>query len=142
MQKELEMLSQGVDKPAKPFIAIIGGAKVSDKIAVIENLLKKADKIIIGGAMAYTFLKAQNPKVEIGTSRFQPEYLDFAKEMLKKAKGKIVLPVDHAISKDFADNKRIETKDINIPEGYMALDLGPKSIKLYEQTLKGAKTVV
>lgn len=142
MEKELRMLSTALDKPAHPFVAIIGGAKVSDKIAVIENLLTKADHIIIGGAMAYTFLKAQDANITIGKSRFQEEYLEFAKKMLAEANGKIVLPIDHAISTDFADNARQVTEGVNIPEGYMALDLGPKSIELYANTLKNARTVV
>ncbi len=143
MEKELSALSKGLDKPLKPFVAIVGGAKVSDKIAVIENLLKKADKVLIGGGMSYTFLSAQGYK--IGNSLVEKEFLPLAKELLKKAKGKIVLPIDHAISSKFADEKRIVTtgKDaINVPDGYMGLDLGPKSINLYAEALKGAKTVV
>lgn len=143
MEKELSALSQGLDKPAKPFVAIVGGAKVSDKIAVIENLLKKADKVLIGGGMAYTFLATQGYK--IGNSLVEKDFLPLAKELLKKAKGKIVLPVDHAISAKFGDEKRQVTsgKDaINVPDGFMGLDLGPKSIKLYAEALKGAKTVV
>lgn len=140
VQKELDMLGKGLNNPAHPFIAIIGGAKVSDKIAVIENLLKKADKVLIGGGMAYTFLKVQG--YTIGSSLFEAEFQDLAKDLLAKGKGKLVLPIDHAISSAFADNKRAVTNDVNVPEGFMGLDLGPKSIALYEKELQGAKTVV
>ncbi len=140
VQKELKMLSKALENPARPFIAIIGGAKVSDKILVIENLLQKADKIIIAGGMGYTFQKARG--YEVGSSMVENDYIDFAKKMLKKAKGKIILPIDHAISKSFADNKRKVTTGINIPKGFMGLDIGNKSIKMYQETLKGVKTVV
>ena len=140
VQKELKMLSKALENPARPFIAIIGGAKVSDKILVIENLLQKADKIIIAGGMGYTFQKARG--YEVGSSMVENDYIDFAKKMLKKAKGKIILPIDHAISKSFADNKRKVTAGINIPKGFMGLDIGNKSIKMYQETLKGVKTVV
>ena len=140
VQKELEMLSKGLDKPTSPFIAIVGGAKVSDKIAVIENLLKKADKVLIGGGMAYTFLKSQGH--EIGNSLLEEDYINLAKELLSKSNGKIVLPVDHAISKEYKDNKREITDSIDVPSGFMGLDLGDKSIELYKKELEGAKTVV
>ena len=140
VQKELKMLSKALENPARPFIAIIGGAKVSDKILVIENLLQKADKIIIAGGMGYTFQKARG--YEVGSSMVENDYIDFAKKMLKKAKGKIILPIDHAISKSFADNKRKVTAGINIPKGFMGLDIGNKSIKMYQETLKEVKTVV
>ena len=140
VQKELKMLSRALENPARPFIAIIGGAKVSDKILVIENLLQKADKIIIAGGMGYTFQKARG--YEVGSSMVENDYIDFAKKMLKKAKGKIILPIDHAISKSFADNKRKVTAGINIPKGFMGLDIGNKSIKMYQETLKEVKTVV
>ena len=140
VQKELEMLSKGLDKPTSPFIAIVGGAKVSDKIAVIENLLKKADKVLIGGGMAYTFLKSQGH--EIGNSLLEEDYINLAKELLSKSNGKIVLPVDHAISKEYKDNKREITDSIDVPSGFMGLDLGDKSIELYKKELQGAKTVV
>ena len=140
VQKELKMLSKALKNPARPFIAIIGGAKVSDKILVIEKLLQKADKIIIAGGMGYTFQKARG--YEVGSSTVENDYINFAKKMLKKAKGKIILPVDHAISRSFADNKRKVTDGINIPKGFMGLDIGKKSIKMYQETLKGVKTVV
>ena len=140
VQKELEMLGKGLDHPAKPFIAIVGGAKVSDKISVIENLLKKADKILIGGGMAYTFLKAQGH--EIGNSLLEADFIDLAKKYLSENGDKLVLPVDHAISSGYADNPRQVTEGIDVPAGTMGLDLGTKSIKLYEEALNGAKTVV
>jgi len=140
VQNELEMLGKGLDKPVKPFVAIIGGAKVSDKIAVIENLLTKADKILIGGGMAYTFLKAQGHAV--GNSLVEDDYIDLAKKFLAESNGKILLPIDHAIASTYADEDRKVTDGIDIPEGTMALDLGDKSIKMYEESLTGSKTVV
>ena len=140
VQNELEMLGKGLDKPEKPFVAIVGGAKVSDKIAVIENLLKNADKILIGGGMAYTFLKAQGH--EIGKSLVEMDYLDMAKKFLAESNGKLILPIDHAISSEYADNEREITEGIEIPADKMALDIGTKSIALYEKSLVGAKTVV
>ncbi len=140
VQKELEMLGKGLDMPAHPFVAIVGGAKVSDKIAVIDNLLLKADKILIGGGMAYTFLAAQGHK--IGDSLIEKDFIDMAKGFLERGGNKLLLPIDHAISKGYADNTREITEFIEIPDGYMALDIGTKTIALYEQTLEGAKTVV
>ncbi len=140
VQNEVKMLSQGLDAPKSPFVAIVGGAKVSDKIAVIENLLVKADKILIGGGMAYTFLAAQG--YTIGSSLLEADYIDMAKKFLAEGANKIVLPIDHAISTGFADNERKCTEGIDVPEGYMGLDLGDKSIELYKKALEGAKTVV
>jgi phosphoglycerate kinase len=141
MEKELFYIGDAVDKPAKPFVAILGGAKVSDKIGVIENLLKKADKILIGGGMAYTFMKSLGYK--IGTSIVEDDKLDLAKSLLDKADGRIILPVDLVVSKEFAPDAshRITTyKDIQDDE--MGLDIGPKTVKLFTKELKGAKTVV
>ncbi|MCP4336290.1 MAG: phosphoglycerate kinase [Mycoplasma sp.] len=140
VQNEVEMLAKGLDKPEHPFIAIVGGAKVSDKIAVIENLLEKADKILIGGGMAYTFLKVMG--FNVGNSLLEEDYLELAKKFLDEGKDKIILPIDHAISSSFADNERKITEGQDIPEGFMGLDLGDKSINQYENSLKGAKTVV
>ncbi|CAM9125357.1 phosphoglycerate kinase [Mycoplasma todarodis] len=140
VQNEVKMLSQGLDTPKAPFVAIVGGAKVSDKIAVIENLLVKADKILIGGGMAYTFLAAQG--YAIGTSLLEADYIELAKKFLAEGGDKLVLPIDHAISTGFADNARQCTEGIEVPEGYMGLDLGDKSIELYKKALEGAKTVV
>jgi len=134
------MLGKGLDNPKAPFVAIVGGAKVSDKIAVIENLLQKADKILIGGGMAYTFLKAQGHA--IGNSLLEADYIDMAKGFLDKGGDKLVLPVDHAIASTYADEPRKVTEGIDVPEGTMGLDLGDKSIEIYKQALQGAKTVV
>ncbi|KAJ3616196.1 hypothetical protein Zmor_012007 [Zophobas morio] len=132
------MLSKGIDEPEHPFVAIIGGAKVSDKIGVIDNLLKKADKIIIGGGMAYTFFKAQGHA--IGKSLVEEDKIELAKEYLEKSNGKIILPVDSACAPEFKDVKAIfEGEDL--PDNLMGLDIGPKSIELFQETLKGAKTV-
>lgn len=141
VQKEVEMLSKAVDTPERPFIAIIGGAKVSDKIAVIDNLLKKADKVIIGGGMAYTFMKAQGGN--IGTSLLEEDRVELAKEYLAKAGDQIVLPVDNVCADKFDENANTQVcKSGEIPEGWMGLDIGPKTIELFRETLQGAKTVV
>ncbi|WP_338983870.1 phosphoglycerate kinase [Spiroplasma endosymbiont of Othius punctulatus] len=139
VEKELSALAAGIDKPAKPFIAIIGGAKVSDKIGVIDNLLKKADKILIGGGMAYTFFKAQGHN--IGKSLCEEDKVALAKEYLAKANGKIILPVDSANNTDFKDSKATFS-GVDLPDDMMGLDIGPKSIELFKNELKGAKTVV
>ncbi len=141
MERELRYIGGAVDNPTHPFIAILGGAKVSDKIGVIENLLKKADKILIGGGMAYTFMKSIG--YAIGTSIVEDDKLDLAKSLLDKAEGKIVLPVDLVVTKEFkADaDSRVTTYE-NIEDDEMGLDVGPKTIDLFEKELKGAKTVV
>lgn len=143
IQKELKFLGNAVESPVKPFVAILGGAKVSDKIAVINNLLDKVNTIIIGGGMAYTFLKAQG--YEIGTSLVEEDRLDYAKEMIAKAeeKGvKFLLPVDHRIAAEFKDVEAVVTEDQNIPAGSMGLDIGPKTDVLYANAIKDAKTVI
>ncbi len=141
VQKEVEMLGKAVDTPERPFVAIIGGAKVSDKIAVIDNLLKKADKVIIGGGMAYTFMKAQGG--EIGTSLLEADRVELAKEYLEKAGDQIVLPVDNVCADKFAEDANTQVcKSGEIPEGWMGLDIGPETIELFRKTLEGAKTVV
>ena len=141
VQKEVEMLGKAVDTPERPFVAIIGGAKVSDKIAVIDNLLKKADKVIIGGGMAYTFMKAQGG--EIGTSLLEEDRVELAKEYLAKAGDQIVLPVDNVCADKFAEDANTQVcKSGQIPEGWMGLDIGPETIELFRKTLEGAKTVV
>lgn len=141
VEKEVTMLGKAVDNPERPFIAIIGGAKVSDKIAVVDNLLKKADKVIIGGGMAYTFMKAMGG--EIGTSLLEEDKVALAKEYLDKAGDKLVLPVDNVCADKFAADADIQVCESGkIPEGWMGLDIGPKTIKLFEETLQGAKTVV
>lgn len=141
VQKEIENLSAAIDNPKRPLVAILGGAKVSDKIAVIENLLKIADKILVGGGMAYTFLKAQGK--EIGTSLLEEDRLEMAKEFLAKADGKLILPVDSVVANAFENATEVKTvSNDEIPEGFMGLDIGPKSVELFKEELQGAKTVV
>jgi len=141
VEKEVTMLSKAVHNPERPFVAILGGAKVSDKINVIENLLTTADKVIIGGGMAYTFLKAQGK--EIGTSLCEVDKIDMAKEFLAKASDKLVLPVDFRVAKEFSEEcDNYITDENHIPSDYMGLDIGPKSIELFKEALQGAKTVV
>jgi phosphoglycerate kinase len=144
IQKELKFLGNAVENPQRPFVAILGGAKVSDKINVINNLLEKVDTLIIGGGMSYTFQKAQG--YTIGTSLLEEDKLDYAKEMIEKAKEKgvkLLLPVDNVVGEKFAeDTEAIITEDQNIQEGYMGLDIGPKTSKLYAEEIKKAKTVV
>ena len=143
IQKELKFLGEAVENPVRPFTAILGGAKVSDKIAVIEQLLEKVDNLIIGGGMAYTFLKAQG--YEIGTSLCEDDRMDYAKEMIAKAEAngvKFLLPVDHRIADGFKDVEATVTEDQNIPAGFMGLDIGPKTEALYAEAIKDAKTVI
>lgn len=140
VEKEVDMLGKAVDKPAHPFVAIIGGAKVSDKIGVIENMLEKADKVIVGGGMAYTFEKALGHK--IGNSLCEDDKIELAKATLEKGKGKIVLPVDTVIADAFSNDANTEVVEGDVPDGWMGLDIGPKSIELFKETLNGAKTVV
>ncbi len=143
LEKEIEYLGQALESPEKPFVVILGGAKVSDKIGVIENLLKKADALLIGGGMAYTFLKAQG--TPIGKSKLEEDKIEVAKETLEKAKKvkvNVVLPVDHLVVDNIDTPAKIETtKDQNIPDGMIAVDIGPKSIELFKKVLKDAKTV-
>nr|WP_248484860.1 phosphoglycerate kinase [Tepidibacter aestuarii] len=144
IQKELKFLGEAVETPVRPFVAILGGAKVSDKINVINNLLEKVDTLIIGGGMAYTFLKAQG--YEIGTSLLEEDKMDYSMEMVKKAeeKGvKLLLPVDHVTGEKFdKETAPVVTEDQNIKEGFMGLDIGPKTAKLYADAVKEAKTVI
>ena len=141
VEKEVKMLGAAVDTPVHPFVAIIGGAKVSDKIAVVYNLLKIADKVIIGGGMAYTFLKAQG--LEGGKSLVEEDKIELAKEYLAKGGDKLVLPVDHVCADAFAEDANTKVADNDaIPADMMGLDIGPKTIALYKETLAGAKTVV
>ena len=143
IQKELKFLGEALENPVRPFTAILGGAKVSDKIAVINELLEKVDNLIIGGGMAYTFLKAQG--YEIGTSLVEEDKVEYAKEMMEKAKAKgvkLLLPIDNAISEKFSDSTPIITEDANIPDGHMGLDIGPKTIESYVDTVNNSKTIV
>lgn len=144
IKKELEFLGNAIESPERPFVAILGGAKVSDKINVINNLLEKVDTLVIGGGMAYTFLSAQGYK--IGNSLVEADKIEYSKEMIKKAteKGvKLLLPVDNIIADKFSpDAEPIITEDQNINEGYMGLDIGPKTAKIYADSVKEAKTVI
>ena len=148
MAKEIKFLGDAVNNPTRPFVTILGGAKVADKLAVIDNLLNKADVLIIGGGMAYTFLKAQGK--EIGTSLLDPEKIDYCKEMLDRAKAKgveLLLPVDCVVAKSFPDpiDAAIETEVVDadhIPADMMGLDIGPKTCELFAAKVKEAKTVV
>lgn len=144
IQKELKFLGNAVENPQRPFVAILGGAKVSDKINVINNLLEKVDTLIIGGGMSYTFQKTQG--YTIGSSLLEEDKIDYAKEMIEKAKEKgvrLLLPVDNIVAEKFAeDAEAIITEDQNIKEGYMGLDIGPKTSKLYAEAVQRAKTVV
>jgi phosphoglycerate kinase len=135
-------LGKALEKPIKPFALILGGAKVSDKIGVIENLLPKADVILIGGGMAYTFLKAQGFK--IGNSKLEADKIDTARDILEKAKKanvRIVLPTDHLITQKIDSSDNIKIVKVDIPDGWVAVDIGPESIKLFEENLRNAKTI-
>lgn len=140
LEKEIKFLGDVLDHPKHPFIAILGGAKVSDKIGVINNLLNKADKILIGGAMSYTFYAAKG--MTTGTSLVEKDKIGIAKEILEKAGDKIVLPVDIVCAQKFENDAPSKVFEGNIPDGWMGLDIGPKTIKLFESILKDAKTVV
>ena len=141
VEKEVDMLGKAVYEPVRPFVAILGGAKVSDKIAVIENLLTIADKVLIGGGMAYTFLKAEGK--EIGKSLVEEDRIDMAKDFLARSHGKLILPVDHVAASAFAEDADTKIVDNDhIPTDYMGLDIGPETIALFKKELLGAKTVV
>ncbi|UBH13705.1 phosphoglycerate kinase [Macrococcus armenti] len=141
MEKEIKFIGGVVENPERPFVAILGGAKVSDKIGVIENLLEVADKVLIGGGMAYTFLKAQGK--EIGHSLLEEDKIDLAKDLMERGKDKLVLPVDAKVTKEFSNDGEIEAVAIDhIPADLQALDIGPKTVELFAKELEGAKTVV
>lgn len=140
MEKEIKFLGNAVSNPVHPFVTILGGAKVSDKIGVITNLIPKSDHILIGGGMAYTFLAAQGHK--IGKSLFEEDKVELAKELLAKAGDKIVLPVDHVAATEFSNDATHEVVDIDIPDNEMGLDIGPKTVEKFKEILKDAKTVV
>lgn len=140
IEKELNALKE-LDNPEHPFVVVLGGAKVADKIGVIENLVKKADKILIGGGMAFTFLKAEG--YEIGTSLLDEENIDFCKKMVTDYPNKIVLPVDVAVTTEYSENEEYRTKDISdIEYNEMGLDIGPRTQELFENYLKDAKVAV
>lgn len=145
MQKEIDFLGNAVNNPERPFVAILGGSKVSSKISVINNLLDKVDTLIIGGGMAFTFMKAKGE--EIGSSMLEADYLEYAKEMIEKAaqKGvKLLIPVDTIAAKSFSNDAEFKTvtSEEGIEEGWLGLDIGEKTSKLYADAVKEAKTVV
>ncbi len=143
LEKEIEYLGNAVEKPVRPFVAILGGAKVSDKLAVVDNLLDKVDTLIIGGGMAYTFLKAQGH--DVGNSLCEMDQLEYALKMVEKAKAngkQLLLPVDNVAADKFDAEANTQETGNDIPAGWMALDIGPKTTELYAEAIKGAKTVV
>ena len=143
LEKEIEYLGNAVENPVRPFVAILGGAKVSDKLAVVNNLLTKVNTLIIGGGMAYTFLKAQGHSV--GNSLCELDQLDYAKDMIAKAKElgvSFLLPVDNVAADKFDAEANTQIVGDDIPDGWMGLDIGPKTVELYSNAIKGAKTVV
>ena len=143
VDKELSIMGKALDNPARPFVAVLGGAKVSDKINVINNLLEKADTIIIGGGMAYTFKKAQG--FEIGTSLLETDRIDYAKEMIAKAEAKgvkLLLPVDNYCAAEFSADAEPVLCEGDIPANLMGMDIGPKTVELFSAAVKNAKTIV
>ena len=141
LENEIAYIKEAVETPERPFVAILGGSKVYDKIGVIENLLAKADKVLIGGGMTYTFYKAQG--IEIGNSLVEEDKLDVAKALLEKSNGKLILPVDSKEANAFADYTEVkDTEGEAVDPGFLGLDIGPKSIAEFDKALTGAKTVV
>ena len=141
LENEIAYIQEAVENPERPFVAILGGSKVSDKIGVIENLLEKADKVLIGGGMTYTFFKVQG--IEIGNSLVEEDKLDVAKALLEKSNGKLILPVDSKEANAFADYTEVKyTEGEAVDPGFLGLDIGPKSIAKFDEALTGAKTVV
>ncbi len=143
MQKEIDFLGNAVNNPERPFVAILGGSKVSSKISVINNLLDKVDVLIIGGGMAYTFMKAQGK--EVGTSLLEADYIDYAKEMMEKAQAKgvkLLIPVDTVVTKEFNNDAPSRIAEGDIAPDEMGLDIGPKTRALFADAVKDAKTVV
>lgn len=140
IEKEIDFIGGAVDNPERPFVAILGGAKVSDKIGVIENLLEKADKVLIGGGMAYTFFKAQGK--EIGKSLLEEDKVDLAKDLLERAGDKLVLPVDTVAAKEFDNDAESKLFEGDIDPEFEGLDIGPKTVELFTKELADAKTVV
>ncbi|WIV13934.1 phosphoglycerate kinase [Proteiniborus sp. MB09-C3] len=144
VKKEIEIMGKAMSNPERPFVAILGGAKVSDKINVIENFLDKVDSLLIGGGMAYTFLKAQG--LEIGKSLVEEDKIELAKELMEKARDKkvnLVLPLDVVVAKEFNNETEFKTVDINnIPKDMMGLDIGEKAIRVFSEIIKEAKTIL
>ncbi|MEB3028359.1 phosphoglycerate kinase [Parvimonas micra] len=144
VEKEISIMGKALSNPERPFVAILGGAKVSDKITVIENLIEKVDSIIIGGGMAFTFLKSLG--YSVGKSLLEEDKIDFAKELIEKAKSKnvkILLPIDVVVSKEFSNDSEFKIVNIDsIGDDYMGLDIGEKTVKLFSDEINNAKTVV
>ncbi len=142
LEKEIEYLGKAIENPSKPFLAILGGAKVSDKIGVIENLAGKVDSIIIGGAMAYTFLKAEG--IQVGASRVEEDKLDLARELLTKYQGKItiLLPSDHLIADKVDENAQTKVVGVEIPDGWLGVDIGPVTVNRFSNMVRNAKMIV
>ena len=141
MEKEIKFIGGAVDTPERPFVAILGGAKVSDKIGVIESLIDKADKVLIGGGMAYTFFKAMGR--EVGLSLLEVDRIELAKQLMEKAGDKLVLPIDNVVAKEFSNDAVATTVPSDqIPADQEGLDIGPKTVELFASYLKDAKTVV
>ncbi len=140
MQKELKYLSMALSEPRHPYVAIVGGAKISGKIEVIENFLTLADHVLIGGAMSYTFLNAQG--LGVGSSLVEDEKLDLAKDLLGRSGDKLVLPTDHVIAKEFSASGEIQTVAGELPDGWMGLDIGPATAARYEELIGAAKMIV
>jgi phosphoglycerate kinase len=139
MDKELEWLGKATSNPDRPCVAILGGAKVSDKIEVIRNLMKVVDKLVIGGAMAYTFFKAKGEPT--GKSLVEEDKVDLAKQLMAEAGDKLLLPVDHAVAPEFKGGGQAQYVD-EIPDGMMALDIGPKTLQLYSDVVRASKTII
>ena len=138
MEKEIKFIGGAVDNPERPFVAILGGAKVSDKIGVINSLLDKADKVLIGGGMAYTFFKAMGR--EVGLSLLELDRVELAKEIMEKAGDKLVLPIDNVVAKEFSNDAVATIVDSDaIPADQEGLDIGPKTVELFASYLKGCK---
>jgi phosphoglycerate kinase len=140
MQKEVDYLGRLLEQPERPFVAVLGGAKVSDKIAVIENLLDRCDRLLIGGAMAYTLLRAQGHAV--GASKVEEDRLDLARNLLERAGDRLALPTDHVVADRFAEDAATQVVAGNVPEGWMGLDIGPETATRYRDEILRAKTVV
>ena len=140
MEREVEYLSSLLGNPERPFVAVLGGAKVSDKIGLIENLLPRVDQLLIGGAMSYTFLRSRG--MPVGSSLVEEDRLQVAADLLKRSRGKLMLPVDHVAAAAFDNDAERKLVDESIPDGFMGLDIGPKTIEEYRGVLSQAKTIV
>ena len=140
LQRELEFLSMATSSPTHPYVAIIGGAKISGKIDVIRNLLAFADRVLIGGAMTYTFLKAKG--LEVGSSLLERDRIGLASGLLERARDRIALPVDHVVAEEFSDEARTRIARGEVPAGWIGLDIGPDTVRNYEAAIAGARTIV